>query len=91
MPFHALRGTSITIGDSLGSDDNIVSHGPLEVGNDLTIADDAVLFRSTVGDELTIGTGALVIDVTLPDGAQVPEGAVILTQEEAEALETQAP
>ncbi len=91
VTFHALKGTSITIGNNLDTDDNIVFHGPLEVGDQLTIEDDAVLFRSVVGDNVTIGTGALVIDVTLPDGAQVPEGALILTQADADALETQAP
>lgn len=91
VTFHALKGTSITIGDNLDTDDNVVFHGPLEVGDNLTIADDVVLFRSTVGNDVTIGTNALVIDVTLPDGAQVPEDAMILTQEDADALETQVP
>ncbi len=65
---------------------SIVFHGPLEVGDNLTIGDDAVLFRSKVGNNVTIGTGALVVDVTLRDGVQVPEGAVITTQEQADAL-----
>ena len=61
VTFHALRGTSITIGSGLDTDDNVVFHGPLVVGDDLTIADDAVLFRATVGDGVTIGEGALVV------------------------------
>jgi carbonic anhydrase/acetyltransferase-like protein (isoleucine patch superfamily) len=86
VTFHALKGTSIRIGKNLNTDDNIVFHGPLEVGDNLTIEDDAVLFRSKVGNNVTIGTGALVVDVTLRDGVQVPEGAVITTQEQADAL-----
>jgi carbonic anhydrase/acetyltransferase-like protein (isoleucine patch superfamily) len=63
-----------------------VFHGPLTVGNGLTIADDAILFRSTVGNNVTIGTAAIVVGVTLRDGVTVPEEAVITTQEQADAL-----
>lgn len=86
VTFHALKGTSIRIGDNLDSDDNIVFHGPLEMGRDVTVGDDAVVFRSKVGNKVTIGAGALVIDVTLPDGTVVPEGARILSQADADAL-----
>lgn len=87
VTFHALKGTSIKIGNNLDTDDNIVFHGPLEVGNNLTIADDAVLFRSKVGNRVTIGTGAVVVGVTLRDGVQVSDNAVITTQEQADRLQ----
>ena len=87
VTFHALKGTSIRIGKNLDTDDNIVFHGPLEVGDNLTIEDDAVLFRSKVGNNVTIATGAIVVGVTLRDGVQVPEGAIITTQEQADALQ----
>lgn len=86
VTFHALKGTNIKIGNNLDTDDNIVFHGPLEVGNNLTIADDAVLFRSKVGNRVSIGTGAVVVGVTLSDGAQVPDNALITTQQQADAL-----
>lgn len=86
VTFHALKGTNIKIGNNLDTDDNIVFHGPLEVGNNLTIADDAVLFRSKVGNRVTIGTGAVVVGVTLRDGVNVPDKAVITTQAQADKL-----
>lgn len=86
VTFHALKGTSIKIGNNLDTDDNVVLHGPLEVGNNLTIGDDAVLFRSKVGNRVVIGTGAIVVGVTLHNGAQVPPNAVITTQAQADAL-----
>jgi carbonic anhydrase/acetyltransferase-like protein (isoleucine patch superfamily) len=86
VTFHALKGTNIKIGNNLDTDDNIVFHGPLEVGNNLTIGDDAVLFRSKVGNRVSIGTGAVVVGVTLRDGAQVPDKAVITTQAQADNL-----
>lgn len=86
VTFHALKGTSIQIGANLDTDDNIVFHGPLVVGDNLTIGDDAILFRSTVGNNVTIGNGAIVMDVTLRDGVTVPEKAIITTQAQADAL-----
>lgn len=86
VTFHALKGTSIRIGSNLQTSDNIVFHGPLEVGNNLTIEDDAILFRSQVGNNVTIGTGAIVVDVKLPDGAKVTPRAVITTQKQVNAL-----
>ena len=86
VTFHALKGTNIKIGNNLDSDDNIVFHGPLEVGNNLTIEDDAILFRSKVGNDVIIGTGAIVVGVTLRDGAQVPDNAIVTTQDQADAM-----
>ncbi len=86
VTFHALKGTSIRIGKNLDTNDNIVFHGPLEVGDNLTIADDAILFKSKVGNRVTIGRGAIVVGVTLADDVQVPAQAVITTQDQADAL-----
>ncbi len=91
VTFHALSGTSITIGDRLDTDDSVVFHGPLRVGNDLTIADDAILFRATVGDRVTIGDSAIVAGpaddpIELADDTQVPPNAVITTQADADTL-----
>ncbi len=88
VTFHALKGTSIQIGDRFTAEDNIVIHGPLKVGNDVTVRDDAIVFRSTVGGGVEVGEGAIVVDVTLRDGAAVPAGAVITTQAQADALKT---
>lgn len=86
VTFHALKGTNIRIGNNLKASDNIVFHGPLQVGNNLTIGDDAILFRSKIGNNVTIGDGAIVVDVTLRDGVQVPAKTVLTTQKQADAL-----
>lgn len=88
VTFHALKGTNIRIGSNLKTSDNVVFHGPLEVGNNLTIEDDAILFRSTVGSNVAIGTKAIVVGVTLADGTVVPAGSIVTTQEQADALRT---
>ncbi|MBW4657162.1 MAG: carbonate dehydratase [Drouetiella hepatica Uher 2000/2452] len=87
VTFHALKGSDIRIGEDLRTADNIVFHGPLKVGDDLNIGDDAILFRSTVGNNVSIGTRAIVVGVTLRDGTQVPPNAHIITQELADKLE----
>ncbi|MBW4665532.1 MAG: hypothetical protein KME01_15280 [Chroococcus sp. CMT-3BRIN-NPC107] len=87
VTFHALKGTNIKIGNNLDTDDNIVFHGPLEVGNNLTIGDDAILFRSKVGNNVTIGTAAIVVGVTLGDRVSVPDNALITTQAQADKLQ----
>ncbi len=87
VTFHALKGTNIKIGNNLNTDDNIVFHGPLEVGNNLTIGDDAILFKSKVGNNVTIGTKAVVVGVTLRDRTLVPDNALITTQAEADKLQ----
>lgn len=88
VTFHALKGTSIRIGKNLNTNDNVVFHGPLEVGDNLTIGDDAILFRSQVGSNVTIGTEAVVVGVTLRDGVRVPNNALVITQEQADALQS---
>ena len=87
VTFHALKGTNIKIGNNLNTDDNIVFHGPLEVGNNLTIGDDAILFKSKVGNDVTIGEGAIVVDVTLRDRTIIPDNALITTQAQADKLQ----
>lgn len=92
VTFHALKGTSITIGENLKTGNSIVFHGPLSVGDNLTIGEDAVLFRAVVGNNVTIGEGALVIGpagdppMKLRDGAMVPAGAIVSSQAQADAL-----
>ena len=91
MTFHALKGTSIRIGNDLDTEDNVVFHGPLVVGNRLTIADDAILFRATVGDRVTVGEGAVVAGpaddpIEIPDGTTVPPGTIVTSQAAADRL-----
>lgn len=91
VTFHALKGTSIQIGDGLRTESNIVFHGPLVVGDRLTVGDDAIIYNSRVGNDVTLGTGAMVLGVTVRDGVTVPEGMIVQTQAAADALRPAAP
>ena len=61
------------------------------MGDDLSIADDAVLFRATVGNNVTIGESALIVGpaeapLNLHDGLTVPANAILTTQAQVDAL-----
>ncbi len=86
VTFHALEHTSLMVGANLKTGHNAVFHGPLEVGDDLSIGNDAILFRSKVGNNVSIGERAIVVDVTLRDGVEVPDDAVITSQDKADQL-----
>ncbi len=86
VTFHALKGTRIDIGNRLETEANIVFHGPLRVGDGLTVRDDAIVYDARIGNNVRIGTGAIVIGVTIRDGVSVPDGAIVRTQAQADAL-----
>ena len=87
VTFHALKGTDIRIGDDLTAGHDVVLHGPLEMGDGISVEDDAVV----------IGEGALVVGpapeeeggelpLRIPEGTKIPAGAVITSTEDLEAL-----
>jgi carbonic anhydrase/acetyltransferase-like protein (isoleucine patch superfamily) len=87
VTFHALKGTSVTVGDNAQIGDGNVVHGPLVVGDNFVSEDDCVVFRAIIEDNVTMRTGSTVAgDLTLREGTIVPEGAVVTTQDEADAL-----
>lgn len=92
VTFHALKGTDIRIGDDLNTDDNTVFHGPLTVGDRLSVTDDAVVFRAVIGDDVSIGEGALVVGpadepLVVPSGTRIPARSVITSQAQVDALQ----
>jgi carbon dioxide concentrating mechanism protein CcmM len=94
VTFHAVKGTEIQIGEFLVVDDDVVLHGPLKMGNQNVIGEDAVVFRAQVGDNVKIGEGAIIVgpadkDFTLeiPDDTIIPGGAVVTSEKDVEALQ----
>lgn len=78
--FHSLNNKEITIGDNfkLGSDS--VIHGYLVIGDNVSVGNRAVVFRSTIGSNVIIGDNAIVVDVNVPDGIVIPPGYVATKQ-----------
>jgi carbonic anhydrase/acetyltransferase-like protein (isoleucine patch superfamily) len=76
--FHALEGTDISVGGLGHYGYHSVVHGggaagAMVAGNNLSVGDWGVLFRSTVGDNVTIGYKSLVQQANLPAGTVVPD------------------
>lgn len=89
MIFHALKGTDIRVGDGPTSQDDVVFHGPLLVGENVSVGDDAVVFRVIVEDHVEIGERALVVGpdpeagqslLTIPEGSVISDEAVIISE-----------
>jgi len=92
VTFHALQGTTITVGDDLDVGDDSVLHGPLKAGEELEVGDDSVVFRVLLGDGVSIGDDVTVqgpagegdpneLTLEIPDGTMIPDGAVVTDEE----------
>ncbi|GAB4195662.1 MAG: hypothetical protein Tsb002_28320 [Wenzhouxiangellaceae bacterium] len=74
---HELTFTSCRIGEFCTIGERCVLHGPLEVGNNVTVGDGVILFGPRIGDGVTIGDNALIfgpVEIT----EDVPANAIIV-------------
>ena len=88
--FHALEHTDLHVGDGVRYGAGVIVHGggrvvvegqPDEqtvVGDDVTLGDESVVFRSTIGNDATIGERSAVVGTELPAGAVVPPDTIVL-------------
>jgi carbon dioxide concentrating mechanism protein CcmM len=93
VTFHALEHTELTVGDDFSAGDDAVVHGPLEVGDGVTVGRAAVVFRAIVGDRVEIGDGAVIagpggdeLTLEVPSGTVIPDGRVVTAPEDLENL-----
>jgi len=95
--FHALRGTSLEIGDGFTVADDAVLHGPLKIGDG--VEDRAIIFRAEIGENVQIGDDTLIfgpaldkngdLPLRIPDGTVIPEAAVITSPDDLDNSSTQ--
>jgi len=74
---HELTFTSCRIGAACVIGERCVLHGPLEIGDHVTVGDQAILFGPVIRDGVTIGKRALVfgpVEIT----EDVPDDAIIV-------------
>jgi carbonic anhydrase/acetyltransferase-like protein (isoleucine patch superfamily) len=97
--FHALEETDLHLGDGIRYGEGAIVHGggrlvtegrpeePTRVGNDVTLHEESVVFRSTIGDGAVIGERSAVVGTDLPAGTLVPDHTVVLDGEVFGAVE----
>jgi len=85
--FHALDGSSLSIGESASIGERCVIHGGInsvtgatvtQIGDNVRVADESVVYRSTVGDNVTIGRKCYIDSTTLPSGTVVPDRTILV-------------
>jgi carbonic anhydrase/acetyltransferase-like protein (isoleucine patch superfamily) len=86
--FHSLKDHNLTTGDNVFYGDSVIVHGGPQqppvgsfetiVGDDVTIENDAVLFRAVVGNRAIIGAKSAIINSTVdPDGVIAPRTVLL--------------
>ncbi len=92
VTFHALKGADIQVGDGFTAQDDVVVHGPVEIGNGVSAEDRSVLFRAVVGNNVSVGEDAVIagpapeeeggeLPLRIPDGTVIPDGAIVTDEE----------
>ena len=85
--FHSLDGTDVSIGEYAKIGRHCVVHGGVNavtggtltlIGNNFTLGDYAVVYRSTIGDNVTIGEKCYIDSTTLPSGTVVPPRTILV-------------
>lgn len=84
---HALESTSIQIGENNSFGNHSLIHGGPDttnntqstiLGNNISVGDWSVVFRSTVSDNVTIGNKVLIDNSFLPANSVVPNGTIMI-------------
>jgi carbonic anhydrase/acetyltransferase-like protein (isoleucine patch superfamily) len=84
--FHSLDNTSVQVGLNARIGNHCVIHGGMNqvtkgtvtvIGNDFTMGDYSVIYRSTIGDNVTIGAKCYIDSTTIPSGAVIPPGTIL--------------
>ncbi len=69
---HSKSGAAVTIGKNTSIAHRSIVHGPCEVGNNVFIGFNSVLFNCTLGDGCVVRHNAVVDGAHLPEGFYVP-------------------
>jgi carbonic anhydrase/acetyltransferase-like protein (isoleucine patch superfamily) len=89
VTFHALEHTSISVGQKLKLGYHVLIHGGPDVpnpdesektviGDNVSVGDLSVVFRSIIGNNVKIGKKVLIDGSNIPDGAVIPDGTVMI-------------
>ncbi len=81
--FHSLNNDEIKIGSDFKLGDGSIIHGPLVIGNNVTVGNRAVVYKSDIGSNAIIGDNAIVTGVTLFSDVIIPHDSIVTAQKDA--------
>jgi carbonic anhydrase/acetyltransferase-like protein (isoleucine patch superfamily) len=85
--FHSLDGTSVSVGLFARIGAHCVIHGGVntvsaatvtQIGDNLVMGDEPVIYRSTIGDNVTIGKKCYIDSSTIPSGTVIPDRTILI-------------
>lgn len=69
---HSKSGAAVTIGERTSIAHRSIIHGPCEVGDDVFIGFNSVIFRTTIGNGCVVRHNCVVDGLDLPDKFHIP-------------------
>jgi carbonic anhydrase/acetyltransferase-like protein (isoleucine patch superfamily) len=69
---HSKSGSAVTIGARTSIAHRAIIHGPCNVGDDVFIGFNSVVFRTTIGERCVVRHNCVVDGVDLPNGYHIP-------------------
>lgn len=84
--FHSLNNEEIEIGNGFKLGDFSIVHGPLKIGNNVTIGSRSVVFKSQIGNNVIVGDKVIVANVDIPDGTNIGPSKKIISKEDVENM-----
>jgi carbonic anhydrase/acetyltransferase-like protein (isoleucine patch superfamily) len=88
---HSKAGAAVTIGESTSIAHRSIVHGPCEVGNNVFIGFNSVLFNCTVGDGSVVRHNSVVEGCHIPPGFYIPSTSSIHSDSELSLIEQVTP
>lgn len=85
---HALRNTSVTIGQDTSLSHGCIIHGPCLAGKGCFVGFGSVIFGSKLEDGVFVKCAAVVSGVSIPSGRVVADGNVVDEQLKVKLLST---
>lgn len=83
---HSKSGAAVTIGERTSIAHRAIVHGPCQVGNDVFIGFNSVLFNCVVGDGCVVRHNSVVEECNLPDGFYIPSTTEVHAQTDLQSI-----
>lgn len=85
---HSKDGAAVTIGENTSIAHRSIVHGPCEVGNNVFIGFNSVLFNTKVGDKAVVRHNCVVDGHDIPESFYLPSATVVSKATDLNLLET---